>query len=474
MHKHNMTQTIFRLKAILILLIFAAACSAQVQQTGQPSLQASSPVPSMTVASTRLPPVTPEITSTPISTSTPSPVPSPITWKIPEGSGTNLRAIHLGGNWGSNVNAFVDLPEEYFLYLRDLNVNWVGISIPIYVFDTMDSQVKRLYSNVPFPTQTDDELVKLIHAFHQHGFHVYLTLALEKVNNPRQGEMPVDRWTLGYTGSMSNWDTPVPNSKWPWLPSHPDHARFVEEFYKTYTDQAAHFAQIAQSENTEMFSLGTETDYLFRTKPFPGSPGDFHQELKQMVDAVRAVYHGKLTYDMWYRALVDPDSYGSGMDSMWSDLDLDCIGISAYFDLMKTQPNNIPSVEDLGKIWDRIFTQFLIPLQKRNPGKDIFFLEFGYTDSTGSVVKPNSDEFNNYIFTDKNSDKLDDGEETQANIYEAFFNAVDSHPGLLKGAFLWGNMMSSDKQWNENEFGDKTMRMFMIRGRLSEEIVRKR
>ena len=47
--------------------------------------------------------------------------------------------------------------------------------------------------------------------------------------------------------------------------------RFVREFWNTYTEQAVHFARIAQEEGVRMYSLGTETDRLFRTR----SGGDY-------------------------------------------------------------------------------------------------------------------------------------------------------------------------------------------------------
>jgi hypothetical protein len=80
-------------------------------------------------------------------------------WVIPEGTGTIYRAAHMGGNWGTNTDAVNDPPEEYFEYLRDLNVNWVGISVAMHLEDSMDSTVELEYENIPIATFNDADTV---------------------------------------------------------------------------------------------------------------------------------------------------------------------------------------------------------------------------------------------------------------------------------------------------------------------------
>ena len=82
---------------------------------------------------------------------------------------------------------------------------------------------------------------------------------------------------------------------------------------------AKHFARIAEDEGARLYSLGTETDRLFRTRSGdPDNPNErdwtnnFGQELKVMVDRVRAVYSGLLTYDMHYSVLLDLEYFGPG------------------------------------------------------------------------------------------------------------------------------------------------------------------
>ena len=171
---------------------------------------------------------------------------------------------------------------------------------------------------------------------------------------------------------------------------------------------------------------------------------------------------------MCYDALIW-DNYYLGSKYLWEDLGLDVVGVSAYFPLSETAPNTLLSISDLELKWDQIFKEYLEPLKNRNPTKPIVFLEYGYTDSVKSPYIPNSEEFIQKLFIDQDGNGLDDGEETQANIYQALFNVMNNNADILKGAFLWGHMMMDNNEW-DNSFAN--MRGFHVRSKLSEEIVR--
>lgn len=70
---------------------------------------------------------------------------------------------------------------------------------------------------------------------------------------------------------------------------------------------------------------------------------------------------------------------------------------------------------------------------------------------------------------DRNRNGLDDGEETQANIFEAFLRASGSSPGLVNGAFFWDNWIATDEMWAEYWLD---RRSFAVRGKLAEAVVR--
>ena len=57
----------------------------------------------------------------------------------------------------------------------------------------------------------------------------------------------------------------------------------MAEFWETYTQQAVYFARLAEEEGVRLYSLGTETARLFRTRPGGSFPNDFGQELRTMV-----------------------------------------------------------------------------------------------------------------------------------------------------------------------------------------------
>ena len=74
-----------------------------------------------------------------------------------------------------------------------------------------------------------------------------------------------------------------------------------------------------------------------------------------------------------------------------------------------------------------------------------------------------------FVFTDTNGNGLDDGRETQANMFQALFNTMAQHPGVLNGVFFWDNYIGSDAL-----LGDSTARFrsYSIWDKPSEEVVR--
>jgi hypothetical protein len=372
------------------------------------------------------------------------------------------RAIHMGGNWGQNREGFKILSDDYISWLNEINVNWVGISVAIMVDDAMDSTVERKYSNVAIPTIEDSVLRNVIRKLRNNGFNIYLTLALE---DPKVATMhPVERWQLG-DPNYHNENPHVKPEFWPWDINHKDHEEFVEEFWRTYTDQAEHFARIAEEEKVGMYSLGTETNRLFRTESSGYMQNEFKDELVNMVNKVRSIYKGLLTYDMHYDILTT----GNYLENLWKDLDLDVIGISAYFRLYDQPPTSVPTVSKLEEKWRAIFNNYLKPLKNKNPDLPIMFLEIGYNDTQGSVHNPIEDEFKNKKFIDRNSNGKDDGEESQANIFTALYNIMREKPDLLEATFLWGNDICSDHTW-ENTFGK--LYTTSIRNKLAEDVVK--
>lgn len=183
-----------------------------------------------------------------------------------------IRALHAGLDSGTNAAVVSEweaagrigrvIPLDYIEWLKSLHVNWVGLSVALYYDDSMDSTVERVSPFDEF-SFSDEVVRQLIQEFRNHGFEVYLTLAFND-HVPDQAARRAGRWHLG--------NPKTPNSpgyrpeNWPWRPDHPDHQRFVAEFWETYTQQVVNLAKVAEDAGARLFSLGTETDNLFRTR----------------------------------------------------------------------------------------------------------------------------------------------------------------------------------------------------------------
>ncbi len=385
-----------------------------------------------------------------------------------------LRAIHASGYWGTNeqvVEAWEEagtgplVPPDYIDWLKSLHANWVGISVHLFIDDSMDSSVERTHPVLG--SFSDPALRQFIRDLRAEGFDVYVTLAITD-EAAAAAQRPVRRWQLGDPGDPGQGVLP---EHWPWRPDHPDHERFVSEFWESYTEQVVHFASIAQQEGARMFSLGTETDRLFRTRAGGHAATHFGEELGSMTDRVRNVYDGALTYDMHYDVFRAPDFYGPGSFCLWEDMNLDLIGISAWFNLADSEPSSVMSVESLGMAYDRIFREYLIPLSNDNPERPLVFLEYGAMDVVAAPFEPanTSDQGKPFAFVDANGNGVDDGRETQANIHQAVFNTMSAYPGVVNGLFLWDNWMASDQLWSE---WWANHRNFDIRGKPAGAVVR--
>ena len=382
----------------------------------------------------------------------------------------SICGIHIGGNWGTNTEWIKLLPDSWFDYLHSLNANWVGISISMTLEGSMDRTIEECGSNEDFETFNEEELRGLIRALRADGFHVYLTLAFEDVggDDEPQGQQ-VQRWQLG-DPFIPNEESRVWKQYWPWDPGHPEHDAFVQDFFASYTTFAVRYAKLCQEEDVELFSLGTETDRLFRTRT-RGSrwPTEFREELSEMVRQVHGVYDGAVTYDMLSFSFTDP--FPQGLHSLWLDTAMDVIGISAYFDLLPRYSalSLPPSDNKLMAAWRTIFTNYLSPLAADHPDLPIVFLEFGYTDYPGAASNPNAVGFIDREMIDRDANGLDDGQEEQAAILSAFFRVVEENPDVLDGVFSWGEMIAPDSIWAA-DFGCK--RSHAVRQKLAEDVIR--
>jgi len=383
----------------------------------------------------------------------------------------SYRAIHLGGNWGYNWNFITNTnpshyPDDFIQFLHDTNVEWVGLSVSIHVDNSMDSTVELSYT-ATIPTFTDVALTETLSWLKANGLKTYVTLAFE-LENPESMDYPVARWQLG-DPYMPDEDSTILSENWPWALDHPNHDQFVSSFFESYAESAMHIATICENEGVDIFSLGTETERLFRTRSGDSWENHYLNGLTLVKENVRSVFSGLITYDMHADAIISRDFYGAGSDHLWEDLDLDIVGISAYFSLVDEEPQEVLSEEFFLTSWENIFDDYLIPLKKRNLDRPIIFLEYGYVNSIVSPFEPSDPgESEDYVFTDSNGNGLDDGEEVQANIYSAFFKKLNENACIVEGAFLWGNEII-DQYWYDNDWNTRIH--FGIRDKLVQDVV---
>jgi len=382
-----------------------------------------------------------------------------------------FRAVHLGSNAASNFRSATefDIPESFLQELKDLNVNWIGIMQSLHLDDSLDSSVEFKVQLQEFeqPAYSDEQLSYLVDTFQAHGFNVYVTLAFE-TKAAAQTEHPFSRSEMGAPFLHPN-STVESLEFWPWSPKHPDHVQFIDEFWTTYTQRAVELAVFLESKGIQLFSLGTETRDLFRTRTHQaaGYTNHFRSQILTMVQSVREVYSGAVTYDMHGNQF----KWSSPMhDFIWDDLDLDIIGVSAYFDyLVDSLPTTITTVQTLENSWDDIFNDYLIPARRRNSNRPMLFLEGAYTNSIGAPY--DSHHMLGQEDSDNNGNGVNDGEETQANIYRAFFNIIDRYPNDLNGVFIWNYFMESTEDWYNNHLSRNKIDLGP-RGKLGDQVVR--
>ncbi len=168
----------------------------------------------------------------------------------------------------------------------------------------------------------------------------------------------------------------------------------------SYLGYILHFASLADSMQVELFCLGTELGTSVRERPHFWS---------SLIDTVKKVYHGKLTY------AANWDDYAQF--NCWDKLDY--IGIDGYFPLTNS---STPAVNEISLAW-KTHIQKLEQFSKRKL-KPVLFTEYGYRNADNCAAEP----------WKEGSQSVND--EGQANAYAGFYNSF-SNREWFKGGFVW-------------------------------------
>jgi len=175
------------------------------------------------------------------------------------------------------------------------------------------------------------------------------------------------------------------------------------EWERTYRAFMMHYARLADRHDVDALCIGTELRGAVTERP---------QFWHGLIDSVRSVYGGKLTYAAnWY---LDYEEV-----TFWDALDF--AGIQAYFPLASAEDNI--SVELLTTSW-QAHREALERFQAK-VGKPIVFTEAGYRSTADGPVEP-------WLW---HSDAPVSAE-VQAACYEAMFEVFWKQP-WFDGAFIW-------------------------------------
>ena len=198
----------------------------------------------------------------------------------------------------------------------------------------------------------------------------------------------------------------------------------VAAFFASYKAEIVHLATLAQEGGVSTFAIGNEMSSLSGAQYLP--------YWTDIIDSVRQVYHGQLTY-----AAATDEAYKV---SFWNELDI--IGVNTYPPLTNSEN---PTVQQLVQAWNEVPTNpyWATVFENKSPvdflhslsdqyGKQVLMTEVGYRSMDGTAIAPGS-----WIASgtpDPNA---------QANAFKAFFQVWAAEGGSwMQGAEIW--------QWDLN------------------------
>jgi len=259
--------------------------------------------------------------------------------------------------------------DQSIQFLAETDANWVAIIVTWYQDTYTDSSVKPDADRTP----TDASLMHAIQMIHRLGMSIML--------KPHVDLLESERWR----GEIE------PRNEKAWFDS-----------YRAFI---THYAELAEDNNVEMLSIGTELNSMTQR--------GYTAYWLEIIDAIRRVYDGELTYAAnWWP------------NSAWQDLgflkELNYLGIDAYFPLTEKKD---PTIFELKKAWQPWVSQ--IEAWQKVSGKQVILTEVGYRDLDGANIRP----------WDWQIEGSQDQQE-QADCYQAALETFWGKP-WLHGIFWW-------------------------------------
>jgi hypothetical protein len=134
-------------------------------------------------------------------------------------------------------------------------------------------------------------------------------------------------------------------------------------FFREYETWIVQMATLAEAEHAEVFCVGLEFSFAQQ----------YEERWRKIIAAVRAVYHGKVTYGGNWNQYAEV--------KFWDALDY--IGVLAYFPLTKTAN---PSAAELTAAWEKRCAE--LEKYSKQHGKQFLFVEIGYNESARTAAEP--------------------------------------------------------------------------------------
>tara|TARA_R110000850_G_scaffold254614_1_gene380176 strand:- start:64044 stop:65063 length:1020 start_codon:yes stop_codon:yes gene_type:complete len=205
--------------------------------------------------------------------------------------------------------------------------------------------------------------------------------------------------------------------------------QLFEENYKAFI---LLYAKLAEETGAEMFCIGTELNSFVSARP---------EFWKQMINEIKTVYKGKLTYaENWDAKQRVP---------FWDQLDY--IGIDAYYPVSESKT---PTIEEARKGW-QIHKTEITNLQTKYK-RPVLFTEYGYRSRDFAGKSP----------WDANRVEGEINHSAQENLTQALFEEFWNEPWFA-GGFHW--------KWfhNHDQVGGMENNQFTVQNKPAEAVLKK-
>jgi len=263
------------------------------------------------------------------------------------------------------------ISESNIKPILNLHANYASV-MPFGFIRELSHPEIQYNSNRQWFGETQDGVKQYINALNKEGIHVMM-------------KPQIWVWRGEFTGGIRM------QSETDWKILEAAYSKFILDF-----------AKVAQETRVDIFCIGTELETFIDERP---------AYWKQLIEKIRKVYKGKLTYAAnWNEYNRTP---------FWGDLDF--IGIDGYFPVSDLKT---PTVDECKLGLERWKTQ--VKLYHNVFKKPILFTEYGFRSVDFAGKEPWK--------SDRDMDKVN--LEAQANATQAFFDTFWNEDWVA-GGFIW-------------------------------------